>query len=116
MENELRNKDDEISKEIVLAKNHNKEHCEKDSNGKECSNESDIVKNNKEESAELTSESKLNFRLDLLQEVLNKQNELENKLTELKNRNKSCVKTEGDLISRLDEIEQLEELEDEMDR
>ncbi|CAG4950468.1 unnamed protein product [Parnassius apollo] len=60
--------------------------------------------------------SKPTEKLDLLQQVLDKQNELENKLTELKNRDRNSSKTESDLMSRLDELEQLDELEDEMDR
>lgn len=53
---------------------------------------------------------------DILQKVLEKQYELENKLTELKSREKPKSKTESDLISKLDELEQLDELEDEIDR
>lgn len=59
-----------------------------------------------------TTESKL----ELLQQVLEKQNQLEDKLIELKNRDRAPSKTENDLMSRLDEMEQLDELEDEMDR
>lgn len=55
-------------------------------------------------------------KLDLLQEVLDKQNQLENKLLELKNRDRQPSKTEKDLMARLDEMEQLDELEDEMER
>lgn len=53
---------------------------------------------------------------DILQQVINKQNELEEKLHELKNRERSQTKNEKDLLSRLDELDQLDELEDEMDR
>lgn len=55
-------------------------------------------------------------KLDILQQVINKQNELEEKLHELKNRERSQTKNEKDLLSRLDELDQLDELEDEMDR
>ncbi|KAG6454944.1 hypothetical protein O3G_MSEX008960 [Manduca sexta] len=55
-------------------------------------------------------------KLDLLQQVIDRQNELENRLLELKNRERSQTKTERDLLSRLDEIDQLGDIEDEMDR
>lgn len=55
-------------------------------------------------------------KMDKLQKVIDKQNELEEKLFELKNRERSQTKSETDLMSRLDELEQLDELEDEMDR
>lgn len=55
-------------------------------------------------------------KLDLLQKVIDRQNELEERLQELKHKERSRSKTENDLISRLDEMEQLDELEDEMDR
>lgn len=55
-------------------------------------------------------------KLDLLQQVLDKQNLLEDKLQELKNRDRQPSKTEKDLMLRLEEMEQLDELEDEMDR
>lgn len=55
-------------------------------------------------------------KFDLLQQVIDKQNELEEKLFELKNKERSQSKSERDLMSRLDELEQLDELEDEMDR
>ncbi|XP_041975289.1 unconventional prefoldin RPB5 interactor [Aricia agestis] len=55
-------------------------------------------------------------KLDLLQQVIDRQKVLETKLIELKNRDKVQATTEKDLLSRLDEIEQLEELEDEMER
>lgn len=55
-------------------------------------------------------------KYDLLQKVIDRQNELDEKLQELKNRERTQSKTENDLMSRLDELEQLDELEDEMDR
>lgn len=55
-------------------------------------------------------------KIDILQQVIDKQNELEEKLFELKNRERTQSKNESDLLSRLDELEQLDELEDEMDR
>ncbi|XP_026758801.2 unconventional prefoldin RPB5 interactor-like protein [Galleria mellonella] len=55
-------------------------------------------------------------KLDLLQQVLDKQTELEQKLTELKCKERTETKTEQDLIARLDEMDALEELEDEIDR
>ncbi|XP_069361221.1 uncharacterized protein [Maniola hyperantus] len=54
--------------------------------------------------------------VDLLLQVIDRQKMLEEKLSELKNREKVQTKTESDLLSRLDEMEQLDELEDEMDR
>lgn len=55
-------------------------------------------------------------KIDLLQQVIDRQKMLEVKLTELKNRETTISKSENDLINRLDEMEQFEELEDEMDR
>ncbi|XP_046963762.1 unconventional prefoldin RPB5 interactor [Vanessa cardui] len=55
-------------------------------------------------------------KIDLLEQVIDRQKMLEIKLTEMKNRQRVQSKTENDLLSRLDEIEQLDELEDEMDR
>lgn len=55
-------------------------------------------------------------KIDLLQQVIDRQKMLEVKLTELKNRETIQSKSENDLLNRLDEMEQLEELEDEMDR
>lgn len=67
-----------------------------------------------------TTEQKIEIYPDskheLLQKVLDKQNELEEKLVELKNKNRSDSETEKDLLKRLDEIEELDNLEDEMDR
>ncbi|XP_050342270.1 unconventional prefoldin RPB5 interactor [Nymphalis io] len=55
-------------------------------------------------------------KIDLLEQVIDRQKMLEMKLTEMKNRQRVQTKTENELLSRLDEIEQLDELEDEMDR
>lgn len=55
-------------------------------------------------------------KLDMLQQVIDKQNELEQKLIELKSKERGQAQSEQELMSRLDEMEQLEELEDEMDR
>lgn len=55
-------------------------------------------------------------KLNLLQQVIDRQNELGEKLQELKHKERNRSKTENDLMSRLDELEQLDELEDEMDR
>ncbi|XP_026492646.2 unconventional prefoldin RPB5 interactor [Vanessa tameamea] len=55
-------------------------------------------------------------KIDLLEQVIDRQKMLEIKLTEIKNRQRIQSKTENDLLSRLDEIEQLDELEDEMER
>lgn len=55
-------------------------------------------------------------RLEILQNVLDKQKELEEKIADIKNRERNVTKTESDLVSRLDELDQLEEVEDEMDR
>lgn len=58
-----------------------------------------------------------NSKMELLQQVIEKQTELERKLIQLQNREIITEgKTEQELISKLDEMEQLEELEDEMDR
>lgn len=64
----------------------------------------------------LTNDDFADSKLQLLQKVLNKQNDLEEKLIELKNRERSNSKTELDFIKKLDEMEELDELEDEMDR
>lgn len=55
-------------------------------------------------------------KLDLLQKVIDRQNKLDDRLQELKHKERNRSKTESDLLSRLDELEQLDELEDEMDR
>ncbi|XP_047984517.1 unconventional prefoldin RPB5 interactor-like protein [Leguminivora glycinivorella] len=55
-------------------------------------------------------------KMDLLKQVIDRQNELKEKLTDLKNKETAASQTEKDILSRLDEMEQLEELEDEMDR
>ncbi|XP_053615842.1 unconventional prefoldin RPB5 interactor-like protein [Plodia interpunctella] len=77
------------------------------------------VDNNKNISKSDSKESKPpheTSKMNLLQHVLEKQNELEQKLYELKNKDRSQTKTEEELISKLDEMEELDELEDEMDR
>lgn len=56
------------------------------------------------------------LKLDLLQKVLDKQNELEEKLLQLKNKERSDIKTRDDFLRTLDKMEELDELEDEMDR
>lgn len=61
-------------------------------------------------------ENQRDSKLELLQKVLDKQNELEEKLVELKNKERNDSKTEQDLLKNLDEMEELDELEDEMDR
>lgn len=63
-----------------------------------------------------TNENHSDSKFELLQKVLDKQNELEEKLVELKNKERSDSKTEQDLLNKLDEMEELDELEDEMDR
>lgn len=60
--------------------------------------------------------SQISSKLDLLQKVLQKQHEIEKQLQELKAKERSQSQNESDLIKKLDETEQLEELEDEMDR
>ncbi|XP_038208309.1 unconventional prefoldin RPB5 interactor-like protein [Zerene cesonia] len=55
-------------------------------------------------------------KLDLLKHVIDRQNDLEVKLMELKNKERTRCQTEQDLIGKLDEMEQLDELEDEMER
>lgn len=58
----------------------------------------------------------INHKSDMLKIILEKQNALEGQLLELKNKQRRQTKSEGDLYSRLDEMEELEDLEDEMDR
>ncbi|CAB3239581.1 unnamed protein product [Arctia plantaginis] len=72
--------------------------------------------NNKNVSYNESKAPEQRSKLDLLQQVIDRQNDLDEKLHELKNRERSQCKTKQDLISRLDELEQLDELEDEMDR
>lgn len=55
-------------------------------------------------------------KIGLIQQVIDRQKMLESKLNEMKNRERTQTKTEEDLLSRLDEIEQLDEVEDEMNR
>ncbi|XP_052739589.1 unconventional prefoldin RPB5 interactor isoform X2 [Bicyclus anynana] len=55
-------------------------------------------------------------KVDLLLQVIDRQKMLEEKLSELKTRDRVETKTESDLMSRLDEMEQIDELEDEMNR
>ncbi|KAG7310869.1 hypothetical protein JYU34_003700 [Plutella xylostella] len=55
-------------------------------------------------------------KYNLIQKVLEKQQELEEKLFELKHKERGQSKTENDLLAKLDEMEELDELEDEMDR
>ncbi|KAJ2940704.1 hypothetical protein O0L34_g14814 [Tuta absoluta] len=59
---------------------------------------------------------KIAGKFELLQKVIEKQSELEEKLLELRNKESGKSKTEQDLIAKLDKMEALEELEDEMDR
>lgn len=60
--------------------------------------------------------SQISSKLDLLQKVVEKQHEIERQLQELKAKERTRSVTESDLITKLDEMEQLEELEDEIDR
>ncbi|CAG9580982.1 unnamed protein product [Danaus chrysippus] len=55
-------------------------------------------------------------KTDLLQQVLDRQEMLSTELTELKNRERPETTTQSELLSRLDEIEMLDDLEDEIDR
>ncbi|CAH2049905.1 unnamed protein product, partial [Iphiclides podalirius] len=118
LENELLHIDHAESKgDDIERQNYNNVHIEEDPNIREYSFNKDFVKQEiKSEFSKLGTEHNQNLQLDLLQKVLNKQNELEKKLLDLKNSDRTFSKTEGDLLTRLDEIEQLEELEDEMDR
>lgn len=61
-------------------------------------------------------ETETSYVNEILSKAIKKQNELESKLLELTNRERGSSKTETDLISRLDELETLDELQDEMDR
>ncbi|XP_013191955.1 unconventional prefoldin RPB5 interactor [Amyelois transitella] len=73
------------------------------------------TENSKRKSQEITT-SPQTSKFELLQHVIEKQNELEHKLNELRFKEKNQTKTEEELLSRLDEMEELDELEDEMDR
>lgn len=65
----------------------------------------------------LTNKSQLETsNLDIIHQVMDRQKELECKLYELKNRERSQCKNENDLIAKLDELEQLDEVEDELER
>ncbi|XP_068626802.1 unconventional prefoldin RPB5 interactor-like protein [Battus philenor] len=57
-----------------------------------------------------------NIDASVLKQILDKQNELQKKLTELKKKKMNTSKTEAHLIARVEDMEQLEEVEDEMDR
>ncbi|XP_063549014.1 unconventional prefoldin RPB5 interactor-like protein [Cydia strobilella] len=59
---------------------------------------------------------KNDHQMELLKQVIDRQNELKEKLNDLKNKETTPSQTEKDILSKLDEMEQLEELEDEMDR
>lgn len=54
--------------------------------------------------------------LNILQQAIDKQAVLEGKLMELKNKSMTNSKTENEIISKLDELEELDELEDEINR
>ncbi|OWR53626.1 hypothetical protein KGM_202221 [Danaus plexippus plexippus] len=83
--------------------------------------ESDVKDVRADEATELASRithnvPKQTSKTDLLQQVLDRQEMLSTKLTELKSRDRPETTTESELLSRLDEIELLDDLEDEMDR
>ncbi|XP_075973936.1 unconventional prefoldin RPB5 interactor [Anticarsia gemmatalis] len=61
-------------------------------------------------------EAKTHSKLDMLQQVIDRQNELDERLQDLKNRERGQSRTEEDLLAKLEELEQLDELEDEMNR
>lgn len=83
-------------------------------NQKELYKENNVNTLNKLET--YTENNKVSPKYELLQKVINKQYELEEKLIELRNAEKNPSKTEKDLISKLDEMERLDELEDELNR
>ncbi|CAH0724514.1 unnamed protein product, partial [Brenthis ino] len=77
----------------------------------------EIKQNNIQNEAQITHNvHKQTSKLDLLQQVIDRQKMLAAKLTQLKNIERVQSKTEKDLMSKLDKMDQLEELEDEMDR
>lgn len=77
----------------------------------------EINHNNIQNEAQITHNvHKQTSKLDLLQQVIDRQKILAAKLTQLKNTERVQSKTEKDLMSKLDKMDQLEELEDEMDR
>lgn len=83
--------------------------------------ESDVKDVRADEATELVSRithnvPKQTSKTDLLQQVLDRQEMLSTKLTELKSRERPETTTESELLSRLDEMELLDDLEDEMDR
>ncbi|CAG4988978.1 unnamed protein product [Colias eurytheme] len=77
-------------------------------------------KENKEVSRNIKSDTNREVdtksKVDLLKQVIDRQKDLEVKLIELKNKERGRCQTEQDLIGKLDEMEQLDELEDEMER
>ncbi|CAH2102969.1 unnamed protein product [Euphydryas editha] len=75
-----------------------------------------LLENEKQEPHIIHTFPKQTSKIKLMQQVIEGQKFLETKLTEMRNRQRVQIKTEDDLLSRLDEIEQLDELEDEMDR
>lgn len=68
------------------------------------------------EQNQMTEEDFTDPKLQVLRIVVNKQNDLEMKLQELKNKERGISKTEQDFINKLDELEELDEIEDEMER
>ncbi|CAK1601605.1 unnamed protein product [Parnassius mnemosyne] len=117
LENELSKLgNSEEMEEMIENNKHNKDGKENDENSNKNNMQFSNLTEGKKENDFFQLDSKPTQQLDLLQQILDKQNELENKLAELKNRDRISSKTEGDLMSRLDELEQLDELEDEMNR
>ncbi|KAI8438014.1 hypothetical protein MSG28_010670 [Choristoneura fumiferana] len=79
-------------------------------------NELSLLKKTQVQNCTETEPPRHDSKLDLLQQVIHKQNELKEKLNDLKNKEIAPSVTEKDLMKRLDEMDELDELEDEMDR
>ncbi|XP_049883819.1 unconventional prefoldin RPB5 interactor-like protein [Pectinophora gossypiella] len=118
LENELMQEENEESYEVHKDKITDKkeEILFEAKKEKEQNNEKTVDKTNKKMEFKETADTKVTEKYELLQKVLEKQNNLEEKLMELRNKDRNKSKTEADLISKLDEMEALDELQDEMDR
>lgn len=117
--NSNRNKHKSESKEIHTKKDDTSSHQEKKLETQEVNNETNELDVPKKAPIEKFTEAETpmnDSKLDLLQQVIHKQNELKEKLNDLKNKEVAPSATEQDLMKRLDEMDELDELEDEMDR
>ncbi|KAI5631324.1 mitochondrial ribosomal death-associated protein 3 domain-containing protein [Phthorimaea operculella] len=112
-----------VVKEEETFRDKNRKHLAKDNNEimkaveqESNSEQTNIPKQEKEIKSTEAEVPKVAGKIELLQKVIEKQSELEEKLLELRNKETAKSKTEQDLIAKLDQMEALEELEDEMDR